>query len=257
LGSFVGKAGRLIERATVSYADSWNVSGNQKPGVQLGKIGFQNCSELFPNKKPLDVQSVNSAWNVVALCSNNFAVLNSTTSKTPLFVVEKLNRELMADAKGEERTDDFYADPRLPPGRRAELIDFSGSGLDRGHLANAADQPDPVSMAQSFALSNMIPQDPVNNRKGAWRKVESDTRKYVSRSEGNVFVFSGPLFFGSQPKTIGPNKVWVPTHLFKFVYDESTGKAWAHIIPNTADAKLGKPIGYQEFVKVTGWRFLM
>jgi endonuclease G len=95
-------------------------------------------------------------------------------------------------------------------------------------------------MIESFALSNMIPQDPFNNRKGAWIKAESDTRKFARRAQGDVFVFSGPLFRG-EVKKIGPNNVWVPSHIFKLVYDQSSGRSWAHIVANTAEARLEAP----------------
>jgi endonuclease G len=70
-----------------------------------------------------------------------------------------------------------------------------------------------------------------------------------------VFVFTGPIFCG-RPQTIGPNKVWVPTHLFKLVYDEATGRSWAYVLPNTAQAHVEPPMAYDEFVRQTGWQLL-
>lgn len=58
------------------------------------------------------------------------------------------------------------------------------------------------------------------------------------------------------PPTIGNNRVWVPQHLFKLVYDPSTNRAWAHWQDNNEDAKAGKPISYEELVKRTGVEFL-
>ena len=216
--------------------------------------GFSSCAGLFPQKTPLNVASVSADWKPVALCSNQFAVLYSGLSKTPLVTFERLNRAQIADAKDEQRTDQFFPDPRLPRGARAELEDYRGSGLDRGHLAPAGDQPDPESMAQSFALSNMVPQDQTNNRK-IWSKVEADVRKFVRRAKGDVYVFSGPIF-NVPRRTIGPNRVWVPSHLFKLVYDEASGRSWAYILPNTADARIEAPMDYQTFVKATGWNLL-
>lgn len=234
------------------------VPGLNSPLALPSGDGLLGCKQLFPRNLPMDIRTVNSQWRAVGLCSNHFAVVYSRLSKTPLFVVEKLNQAMMADAVGEERTNHFYPDPRLARGDRAELSDFVGSGKDRAHLANAADQPDQQSMIQSFALSNMIPGDPTNNRSGAWLKAEKDTRKYAKRAGGNVFVFSGPLFraSGGQQKTVGANRVWVPTHLFKLVYDEAEGRAWAFIMPDTAEASLGAPMSYEDFVRQTGWQLL-
>lgn len=38
--------------------------------------------------------------------------------------------------KNTGRTQDFRPDPDLPPGQRAELVDYKNSGYDRGHLAD-------------------------------------------------------------------------------------------------------------------------
>jgi endonuclease G len=121
---------------------------------------FSACLNVFPNKDDsYVVKAFNPNMNQTQLCSDGFAVLYSKTSKTPLVVVERLNAAIIADAKGEERTDDFYPDPRLKQGERAELSDYKGSGFDRGHQAPAGDATDPHAMAQTFALSNMIPQN--------------------------------------------------------------------------------------------------
>jgi len=191
----------------------------------------------------------------LTLCSDNFAVLYSQTSKTPLVVVERLSAAQMEDAKAEVRTNQFFPDPRIPKSGRAELSDYRAQlpAVDRGHQAPAADAPDQKAMAQSFALSNMVPQDPSNNRK-SWSKIESDVRKFARRASGNVFVFTGPLFDEGH-QTIGQNKVWKPTRLFKLVYDESSGRAWAYVLPN-ADTHMMKPIDYREFVKATGLKLL-
>jgi endonuclease G len=216
--------------------------------------GFSACAQIFPSQVPLDIRTVNADWKPTALCANHFAVLYSALSKTPLVVVERLNRAQIGDAGNEPRTNLFYPDPRLPGGARAELSDYLGSGYDRGHQAPAGDEPDPTSMAQSFVLSNMVPQDPTNNRK-IWAKIEKDVRKFVRRAQGEVFVFTGPLFVGER-RTIGANKVWVPSHLFKLVYDEASGRSWAYILPNTADARIEAPMDYAAFVRQTGWSLL-
>jgi endonuclease G len=219
------------------------------------QASFEGCADLFPSARPINMATVPATMNPLALCSDNFAVLYSQTSKTPLVVVERLTAAQLQDAKGEERTNQFYADPRIPKGGRAELSDYRSQhpAVDRGHQSPAADAPSPHAMAQSFALSNMVPQDPTNNRK-IWSKVESDVRKFAKRADGDVFVFTGPLF-DSGHSTIGDNKVWVPTRLFKLVYDASSKRAWAYVLPN-AETRIERPMDYDAFVKSTGLKLL-
>lgn len=219
------------------------------------QASFDGCADLFPAAKPLSTATVPATMKPLALCSDNFAVLYSQTSKTPMVVVERLNSAQLQDAKGEERTNQFYPDPRIPKGARAELSDYRSQhpAVDRGHQSPAADAPSPNAMAQSFALSNMVPQDPTNNRK-IWSKVEADVRKFAKRADGNVYVFTGPLF-DSGHSTIGDNKVWVPTRLFKLVYDASSKRAWAYVLPN-AEMRIERPMDYETFVKSTGLNLL-
>lgn len=215
---------------------------------------FGACSDQFPQQRALQVSAVSAQWAPLALCSDAFAVLYSGLTKTPMVVVEKLNRVRLQSAAGLERTDQFYADTRVPEKWRADLADYQGSGFDRGHLAAAANQPTAQAMVQSFALSNMVPQDPTHNRK-LWSKLESDTRKYALRAAGNVFVFSGTLHEGNT-QTLGRNAVWIPSHLFKLVYDEAGQRAWAYILPNRSDAQITRPMDYASFVQRTHWALL-
>lgn len=219
--------------------------------VWAGSSDFAQCRQLFPNQTPPPIH-FQQDMKLRALCFDGYAVLHSGVSHTPIYVVEKLNRSVLEPDI--DRTDRFYEEARLPHAERADLNDYQGSGYDRGHMAPAADMGTDQAMAQSFSLANMVPQAPQNNRK-TWAKLEKDTRKYVMRAEGDVYVISGPVY-DARPSTIGRNRVWVPQHLFKLVYDPNSHRAWAHWIDNTDDAKAGRPISYDEFVRRTGVEFL-
>ena len=148
---------------------------------------------------------------------------------------------------------------KLPSRERATLEDYKGSGFDRGHMAPAADMPTAAANDQSFSLANMVPQARINNQR-TWAGIEKDTRRYVRRANGPVYVFTGPVYAGDPAsgavRTIGPGRVWVPTHLFKLVYDPTANRAWAHWVENTDEARAGKPITYKELVERTGIEFL-
>jgi len=188
------------------------------------------------------------------LCFDAFAVLHSGATRTAVYVAERLNRQILQAGDGLKRSDKFYADARLPRGERAELADYKGSGWSRGHMAPAADMGTPSAMAQSFSLANMVPQDPKQNG-GAWAKIEADTRRYAMRAQGDVYVITGPVFEPGAQR-IGAGGVAVPSHLFKLVFDPSTGRSWAHWQQNAPSAQVGRPISYAELVKRTGMQLL-
>jgi endonuclease G len=213
---------------------------------------FDQCREFFFNGTPPVIQQ-QAELKPHALCFSAFAILHSGQSHTPVYVAERLNQQTLQNAHL-KRKDKFFADARLPHSERAELEDYKNSGFDQGHMAPAADMATADSMAQCFSLANMVPQFPINNR-NSWAGIEKATRKYIMRAAGDVFVITGPVF-DTQPQTIGANHVWVPRYLFKLVYDPSTNKAWAHWIENTDEARVGKPISYEDLVKRTGIEYL-
>jgi endonuclease G, mitochondrial len=214
---------------------------------------FLDCPQFFVNGTPPVVPNLQS-FKPRELCFDAFAVLHSGVAKTPVFVAERLSRAQLENDRSGKRTDKFFADARLPRGERAELDDYKHSGYSRGHMAPAGNMPTVQAMAQSFSLANMVPQAPENNQK-AWNGIEQATRKYALRAKGDVYVISGPVY-DANPKTIGSNSVWVPKYLYKLVYDDTTGRAWAHWIENTNEAHASKPITYEELVRRTNIEFL-
>ncbi|MDT8467020.1 DNA/RNA non-specific endonuclease [Alcaligenes nematophilus] len=227
--------------------DSVSVPASVEGYVQTS---FAHCPQFFPGSRPV----VPMAYTQRELCFSSFAILHSGQTKTPVFVVQRLNRQQIQSAKGLKRTDRFYAEGRLPQAERAELNDYRGSGFSRGHMAPAGDMASEQSMAQSFSLANMVPQNQVHNA-GPWNKIEADTRKYVARAAGNVYVFTGPVY-ERNAATIGSSQVAVPSHLFKLVYDATTGRSWVHWQANQASTRVGPPISYEEFVRRTGLHLL-
>lgn len=211
---------------------------------------FAQCPQFFANGQPPVVAPQPKQRQ---LCYEAFAILHSGETKTPVYVAQRLNRRSIEDAD-EKRATRFFADARLPRGERAELEDYKRSGYSRGHMAPAGDMPTPTAMAQSFSLANMVPQD-IQHNGGAWAKIEQDTRHYVRRAKGDVFVITGPVFTTESPR-IGDNGVRVPTYLFKLVYDQHDNRAWAHWQENREGERVGRPISYQELVKRTGVEFL-
>jgi len=217
----------------------------------LVQTRFTHCPQFFPGG---EAPSVPAGQALRELCFSSFAILHNGQTKTPVFVVQRLSRQMLLQGKGLERTDRFYAEARLPAAERAELDDYRRSGYSRGHMAPAADMHTINAMAQSFSLANMVPQDQAHNA-GAWSRIENDTRKYVMRAKGDVYVFTGPVYSAGSG-VIGAGRVAVPSYLYKLVYDATTGRSWVHWQANNRDAKAGPPISYEEFAERTGLKLL-
>lgn len=155
---------------------------------------FGSCRQNFANGESPVSQG---AKQTRALCFDDFAVLYSGETKTALFSAEMLNRERLQGAKEQSRTDVFFEDARVPSSERATLDDYRSSTFDRGHSSPAGDRHNELAMAQSFSLSNMVPQAPENNRK-AWAGIEKATRNYAMRAQGNVYVITGAVYDSKQ-----------------------------------------------------------
>lgn len=116
-----------------------------------------------------------------------------------------------------KRKNNFKEDKTIVTGS-AQLVDYKGSGYDRGHLAPAATFVDSQKeMDESFYMSNMSPQEPSFNR-GVWKKIENYERR-MALEKDTVYVICGGVLVGDL-NTIGPNKVSVPRFFYKIIYTE-------------------------------------
>ncbi len=135
-----------------------------------------------------------------------------------------------------KRTNVFKPDPNVKTGS-AQLIDYKGSGYDRGHLCPAGSMDiNEIAMKESFFLSNMSPQTPSFNR-GIWKKLEDRVRQWAVQYD-SVFVVSGPIF-KENIGHIGPDKVTIPGYFYKVIYCSHTQQMIAFVMPNK---KLSDPI---------------
>lgn len=165
------------------------------------------------------------------LCRKGYLLAHDSDRKTPIWVAERLTHERASASLA--RTNNFQPDPNLEKGKRAELSDYKGSGFDRGHMAPAGNMRwDQQAMSESFFLSNMLPQTGKRMNQGIWKDLEEKVRRWAI-SRGEVFIYTGPIYAKSPPDTIGRNRVAVPTHLYKIIYDPIRVEAITFIMPNT------------------------
>ena len=161
------------------------------------------------------------------LCRVGYAVNYNYKTKVAYFVVETIKPEQLV--KSAARQNDFREDPEIPGEFRSTLKDYQGSGLDRGHMAPAADFTySAQAMSESFFLTNMMPQSPGNNR-GIWKYLEENTR-YWAQTHGQRYVITGTIF-DANSQTMGSN-VKVPSFVYKIVIDPKKSRAIAFLFPN-------------------------
>lgn len=126
------------------------------------------------------------------------------------------------------RSGNFYADKDIPEQYRVKPTDLTNSGYDKGHLAPSGSIDFSVEAnKQTFAMSNIVPQDPKMNREG-WSAVEELERKWTS-SKGKLYIITGPVY-ANNPKEV--NGVPVPSKLYKVIYSYDAEKAIGFLMPN-------------------------
>ena len=206
------------------------------------------CPEDFQDGRPPAIVNPKVAASTYPLCLNGFATLFSGVTRTPVYSAEHLTAARIDAARTMVRVDTFHPEPLLPADVRSELSDFRRSGYDRGHMAPNGDMADEASQRDSFSLANMIPQDH-NDNAGLWSAIEEATRN-TAVTDGEVYVVTGPLYQGADIAVL-QGRVYVPTGIWKAVYDPIPAIAGAYVVDN----KLGwdyRRISINELTKLTG-----
>ena len=192
---------------------------------------------------------------------DGFVLEHSSADKIPIWVCEGVTVEQIAGS--EERTNAFKPDPMLPAGERSELKDYKGTGLDRGHMAPAANQSvDARLKAETFFLSNMAPQQPDMNRQ-IWNALEAEVRDWL-RTRGGGHVITGGFFYDPaeddastadgliEHGEIGSG-VAVPTHFYKIVAVEDQDGGWDAIAFVMENRKYVRPFDFATFIRSIDW----
>ncbi|XP_062072301.1 nuclease EXOG, mitochondrial isoform X2 [Lepus europaeus] len=178
---------------------------------------------------------------------SNHALSYDQAKRVPRWVLEHISKsKIVGDA--DRKHCKFKPDPDIPPAFSAFNEDYVGSGWSRGHMAPAGNNKfSSKAMAETFYLSNIVPQD-FDNNSGFWNRVEMYCRELTERFE-DVWIVSGPLTLpqtGSDGKktvsyqVIGDDNVAVPSHLYKVILARrSPGSTeplalGAFVVPNEA-----------------------
>jgi len=171
-----------------------------------------------------------------------------------------------------ERLDNFRPDYRIPEMFRADLVDYTGSGYDRGHLIASADKRETeLQNSETFLLSNMSPQKPEFNR-NIWGELESRVRELNAKPEiFETYVICGPIFDFDKPvQSIGTEDnnlvtIPIPHAYFKSVLVETSKgdlRMWSFVLPNEKATKpldkyLVKTTHVERFAGIKLWERLV
>ncbi|KAM5232017.1 nuclease EXOG, mitochondrial isoform 1-T1 [Hipposideros larvatus] len=180
-------------------------------------------------------------------CYTNHALSYDQSKRVPRWVLEHISKsKILGDA--DRKHCKFKPDPNIPPNFSAFNKDYIGSGWSRGHMAPAGDNKfSSKAMAETFYLSNIVPQN-FDNNAGYWNRIEMYCRELTERFE-DVWIVSGPLTLpqtGSDGKkvvnyqVIGEDNVAVPSHLYKVILARRSPASpeplalGAFVVPNEA-----------------------
>lgn len=130
----------------------------------------------------------------------------------------------------------------------ADDDDYTGSHMDKGHLANAEDFAyDCDKEEKTFCYYNCVPQTVKLNR-GIWKTWEEKVR--VLSQTTKLFVIAGSIFGDS---TIGSNHIGVPDSCYKIVLNAKTKAIiYCEIFPND-DSKRANAISLVKLKKKLGY----
>lgn len=187
------------------------------------------CNDHFASGAAPVITSESLAKKTVQLCFEEFAVMHSGASRTPLWSAEHLTAKQVQAARGLKRKNAFHPEDKLPPSDRAELADYARSGFDRGHLAPNGDMDSETAQHESFSLANIIPQHPKNNQR-IWAAIEEAVRDYTE-AQGSVYIVTGPIFEGDSLTRLN-GRVLVPTSVYKAIYHPGRNVAGAYVTLN-------------------------
>ncbi|KAG7488647.1 hypothetical protein MATL_G00037140 [Megalops atlanticus] len=175
----------------------------------------------------------------------NHTLSYDQAKRTPRWVAEHISSQKLL-GKAERKHCKFRPDPSVPELFTAHNEDYLRSGWSRGHMAPAGNNKfSEQAMAETFYLSNIVPQNYENNA-GFWNRLEMYCRELTKRFE-DVWIITGPLVLpvvGADGKknvsyqVIGKDDVAVPTHLFKLILAQRKGfqsptlAVGAFVVPN-------------------------
>ena len=160
------------------------------------------CNELYPTNRPIEIP------NTTELCNSFFVVRYNNTVRASVATFE-----VVRPSSGTKlaRVNNFHPDRRVNNPVFPSL--YTQSGYDKGHMTPAGDANTPEEMSETFAMTNMTPQEPTLNRV-SWRELEEYIRHAVNKTNVATKVATIAVYDKSTTNFGIP----VPTGYFKVAY---------------------------------------
>lgn len=159
----------------------------------------------------------------------NLEIAFDVRTRNAVYVMEKLDRQGQNLGKGHKRPNFYEERGIMQEAYRSKLSHYKHSGLDRGHLAPAADFP--LQTQDTYTLCNVSPQNH-NMNLSIWSQLEDYCRRVADRQDDqrqDTYVVTGPIWLPMKQVAVAkfqyahlglgqpPSLVSVPTHFFKVV----------------------------------------
>jgi endonuclease G len=194
------------------------------------------------------------AQDIVILKHTNYTSHYSKLKKYPVMVEWWITRAKVGCATPMARKDNFKPDPQLPTETNI-AADYVGSGTDRGHMMPAAENLCQTAAIQDecFYFSNMAAQYHSLNA-GDWKSVETMEREWAKKDD-SVHIWCGNI---GVAKTIGVNKVAVPTQCWKVIYFVKSKEWMAFLFDNNTskpDGIYNNKVNISDITQLTGFKF--
>jgi endonuclease G len=183
------------------------------------------CSSFF-----VDGQAPAAAVSNPTFCHSFYAVGYSTTLHDPLWSAEHLTRDMAIGGDNIKRKGKrFGKQTGLSAQEQGSHDDYDKPKLyDRGHMTPANDAKDYPDQADTFVITNVVPQTKRLNE-GLWKYLEESVHQ-MAEDQGELYIVTGPVF-GPTPPMLG-QRIAIPLSTFKAVYVPATGEAAAYIATN-------------------------
>ncbi len=265
----------------------------QAPGQTQDPKNPQSCAEIW---QAIGLPEDEDAGPVTTICHLGYITGHNDSRKAPNWVVERLTPELTKKRFTRDGLK-FSEDTALNEKHRAVPADYErNQPFDQGHNAPAADfSNNKTYLADTFFLSNSVPQVGLGFNRSIWRSLETQVRGLVGANHPVLYVITGSVWQQTKPVKIKNDVcnidltlpvikppsicpatadghanakcaagVSVPAGMFKIVYDPGMENAFAVLMTNenhtgeyrrTRDYIEAHRVGISTIEQLTGLNF--